>query len=206
MIRASNLPVLLCIALYERQQYRDTTLAEQLGDFAEKYVGSLPRRLKAAGKLLNSCIDLNSDQQLGLRTLVATLELYSRLNERSVVSTLAGTMMPMPILRMGSRNFLSSIWTTLKTGPSALLDDAIVKESQSIHHLYPTLPRLVQSSQSEVDEVQCLPRHHLVLHLLVHRVLWVVHALIDLAGTRQYKIRVRLLDYSSRLLPSCPNA
>jgi len=51
MIRASNLPVLLCIALYERQQYRDTTLAEQLGDFAEKYVGSLPRRLKAAGRL-----------------------------------------------------------------------------------------------------------------------------------------------------------
>lgn len=51
MIRASNFPVLLVIALYERQQYRDTTLAEQLGDFAERYVGSLPRRLKAAGKL-----------------------------------------------------------------------------------------------------------------------------------------------------------
>jgi len=50
MIRASNFPVLLCIALYERQRYRDTTLAEQLGDFAEKYVGSLPRRLKAAGE------------------------------------------------------------------------------------------------------------------------------------------------------------
>lgn len=54
MIRVSNLPVLLCIALYERQQYRDTTLAEQLGDFAEKYVGSLPRRLKAAGKRLST--------------------------------------------------------------------------------------------------------------------------------------------------------
>jgi hypothetical protein len=50
MIRASNFPVLLVIALYERQQYRDTTLAEQLGDFAERYVGSLPRRLKAAGE------------------------------------------------------------------------------------------------------------------------------------------------------------
>jgi hypothetical protein len=54
MIRASNLPVLLCIALYERHPSRDTTLAEQLGDFAEKYVGSLPRRLKAAGKLTAS--------------------------------------------------------------------------------------------------------------------------------------------------------
>jgi len=57
MIRASNLPVLLCIALYERQRYRDTTLAEQLGDFAEKYVGSLPRRLKAAGELDNVRLD-----------------------------------------------------------------------------------------------------------------------------------------------------
>jgi len=57
MIRASNLPVLLCIALYERQQYRDTTIAEQLGDFAERYVGSLPRRLKAAGKLLEYVVE-----------------------------------------------------------------------------------------------------------------------------------------------------
>ena len=57
MIRASNFPVLLVIALYERQQYRDTTLAEQLGDFAERYVGSLPRRLKAAGKLAGLSFD-----------------------------------------------------------------------------------------------------------------------------------------------------
>lgn len=56
MIRASNLPVLLVISLYERQQYRDTTVMEQLGDFAERYVGSLPRRLKAAGKLSRSGI------------------------------------------------------------------------------------------------------------------------------------------------------
>lgn len=42
--------MLLIISLYERQQYRDTTLMEQLGDFAERYVGSLPRRLKAAGQ------------------------------------------------------------------------------------------------------------------------------------------------------------
>ena len=49
MIRASNFPVLLLIALYERQQYRETTLMERIGDYAERYVGSLPRRLKAAG-------------------------------------------------------------------------------------------------------------------------------------------------------------
>lgn len=49
MIRLSNLPVLLIIALYERQKYRETSLLEQLGDFAERYVGSLPRRLRAAG-------------------------------------------------------------------------------------------------------------------------------------------------------------
>jgi hypothetical protein len=205
MIRASNLPVLLCIALYERQQYRDTTLAEQLGDFAEKYVGSLPRRLKAAGKLTTSHSKIVADQQPASKTLAATSGLYSRSSARSVASILAGTMMPMPILRMGSRNFLSSIWTTLKTRPLALLDDAIVKENQFIHHLYPTLPRLVQSSQSEVDEVRCLPHHHLVFRLLVHQVLWIDHALIDLDGTRLYKIRVRLLDYSSRLLPSCRN-
>lgn len=51
MIRLSNLPVLLVIALYERQKYRETSLLEQLGDFAERYVGSLPRRLRAAGTL-----------------------------------------------------------------------------------------------------------------------------------------------------------
>ena len=49
MIRASNLPVLLGIALYERQQYRETSLMEQIGDLAERYIGTLPRRLKAAG-------------------------------------------------------------------------------------------------------------------------------------------------------------
>jgi hypothetical protein len=50
MIRASNLPVLLGIALHERQQYRETTVMEQIGDFVERYTGTLPRRLKAAGK------------------------------------------------------------------------------------------------------------------------------------------------------------
>ncbi|WWC90990.1 uncharacterized protein L201_005929 [Kwoniella dendrophila CBS 6074] len=48
MIRISSLPVLLLIALYERQSYREQTLLEQFGDFAERYVGNLPRRLKAA--------------------------------------------------------------------------------------------------------------------------------------------------------------
>ncbi|GFZ47257.1 hypothetical protein JCM24511_05000 [Saitozyma sp. JCM 24511] len=53
MIRASNLPVLLVIALYERQKYRETTLMEQFGDFAERYVGSLPRRLRSAAGFEN---------------------------------------------------------------------------------------------------------------------------------------------------------
>ncbi|WVW79597.1 hypothetical protein I302_101566 [Kwoniella bestiolae CBS 10118] len=48
MIRVSSLPILLVIALYERQSYREQTLMEQLGDFAERYVGNLPRKLKAA--------------------------------------------------------------------------------------------------------------------------------------------------------------
>ncbi|WRT69282.1 uncharacterized protein IL334_006266 [Kwoniella shivajii] len=48
MIRVTSLPVLLAIALYERQSFREQSLMEQFGDFAEKYVGSLPRRIKAA--------------------------------------------------------------------------------------------------------------------------------------------------------------
>ncbi|OCF56114.1 hypothetical protein L486_06055 [Kwoniella mangroviensis CBS 10435] len=48
MIRVSSLPILLVIALYERQSYREQTLMEQFGDFAERYVGNLPRRIKAA--------------------------------------------------------------------------------------------------------------------------------------------------------------
>ena len=51
MIRASNFPVLLLIALYERQQYRETSMLEAMGDYMEKYVGSLPRRIKQAGEL-----------------------------------------------------------------------------------------------------------------------------------------------------------
>lgn len=50
MIRVTSVHVLLLIALYERQSYQDQGLMEQLGDFAERYVGSLPRRLKAAGE------------------------------------------------------------------------------------------------------------------------------------------------------------
>jgi hypothetical protein len=51
MIRASNFPVLLAIAVYERQQYNDTSILESIGDFAEKYLGSLPRKLMGAGQL-----------------------------------------------------------------------------------------------------------------------------------------------------------
>lgn len=49
MIRASNFPVLLAIAVYERQQYNDTSILESIGDYAEKYLGSLPRVLRSAG-------------------------------------------------------------------------------------------------------------------------------------------------------------
>jgi len=48
LIRASNLPVLMMISLYERHQYSDTGLLEALGDYAERYMGALPRKLKTA--------------------------------------------------------------------------------------------------------------------------------------------------------------
>lgn len=48
MIRASNFPVLVAIALYERQQYSESGFWERVGDWIEKYIGSLPRRLTAA--------------------------------------------------------------------------------------------------------------------------------------------------------------
>ena len=53
MIRASNLPVLLIIALYERQQYRETSIMETISDFIEKYIGNIPRRLKQAAGFEN---------------------------------------------------------------------------------------------------------------------------------------------------------
>ena len=51
LIRASNLPVLMMISLYERHQYSDTGLLEALGDYAERYMGALPRKLKTASTL-----------------------------------------------------------------------------------------------------------------------------------------------------------
>lgn len=58
MIRVTSVHILFLIALYERQSYQDQGLMEQLGDFAERYVGSLPRRLKAAGNSFHyiSCV------------------------------------------------------------------------------------------------------------------------------------------------------
>lgn len=50
MIRASNLPVLLCIALYERNKYDDTSMAEQIWDYVDDYLGYLPRKLRSAGE------------------------------------------------------------------------------------------------------------------------------------------------------------
>ncbi|KAL7421096.1 hypothetical protein Q5752_003980 [Cryptotrichosporon argae] len=48
MIRATNLPMLLLISFYERQMYQQLSVWEQVGDLTERYIGSLPRRIKAA--------------------------------------------------------------------------------------------------------------------------------------------------------------
>lgn len=37
MIRVTNLPVLMLIALYERQTYNQSTLWEQICDYADRY-------------------------------------------------------------------------------------------------------------------------------------------------------------------------
>jgi hypothetical protein len=57
MIRASNFPVLMLISLYERRQYSDTSFMEMLGDYAEHYLGTLPRKLKTASELTRSWVD-----------------------------------------------------------------------------------------------------------------------------------------------------
>ncbi|WVF65343.1 hypothetical protein IAT40_000069 [Kwoniella sp. CBS 6097] len=53
MIRVTSMPVLLLIAMYDRQSYREQSLMEQFGDFAERYVGNLPRKIKAAAGFEN---------------------------------------------------------------------------------------------------------------------------------------------------------
>lgn len=69
MIRITNLPALLLIALYERQQYKDETLLEQLWDFLDDRVGYLPRKLRAAGELSRSRLPLGqSDSKLTHRS------------------------------------------------------------------------------------------------------------------------------------------
>jgi hypothetical protein len=50
MIRITSFPILLGISLYERQTYKQESLMEQLSDAAERYVGSLPRRIRVAGE------------------------------------------------------------------------------------------------------------------------------------------------------------
>ena len=167
----------------------------------EVYLGDSKRLVSLSFRL-----DIAADQQPDLRTLAVILELYSRLNERSEAFILDGTMMPMPILRtVVNPNFPFLISMNRRTTPLPRLD-GIAQENQLTPHLYLTLLRLVQSSQLGVDEVQCLIRHHLVCPPRVHLVLWVDHVLIDLDETRQSKIRVRLLDYLSRLLPIYRNA
>ena len=97
MIRASNLPVLLAIGLYERQRYRETSLMEQFGDFTERYLGSLPRRIKAAGERCR-CSDRSSrliaiQPDLIPLALSETSGLSSRSNEKWGHSTKAGRTM-----------------------------------------------------------------------------------------------------------------
>lgn len=110
MIRGSNFPVLLVIALYERQKYRETSLMEQFGDFAEKYVGTLPRRIKSAGKSGGSGTlrQRRANSQLASRIseLAKILERFSRSSGKLAASTRTGT-------RMLSRTTWS-FWTARK--------------------------------------------------------------------------------------------
>jgi hypothetical protein len=46
MIRVTNLPVLLIIALYERQTYSNMSVWEQICDYTDHYVG----KITAAGE------------------------------------------------------------------------------------------------------------------------------------------------------------
>ena len=92
LIRATNFPVLLIVALYERRQYSDTTIMEELADFTERYVGSIPRKLTAAGEHERSIV-LAAHFQLDLTTLgpATTLTWSLKLSEKSVHFTGNGT-------------------------------------------------------------------------------------------------------------------
>jgi hypothetical protein len=50
MIRATNLPVLLIIAIYERQAYHNMSVWEQVCDYTDHYMG----KLTAAGESVAS--------------------------------------------------------------------------------------------------------------------------------------------------------
>ena len=80
MIRASNFPVLMLISLYERRQYSDTSFMETLGDYAEHYLGTLPRKLKTASKSRLLWRVLQSNEQLDLTTLPRDTTLILCLN------------------------------------------------------------------------------------------------------------------------------
>lgn len=56
MIRATNFPVLLVIALWERQTYNQQTLWEQFCDFADHYLG----RLTAASECVSKSVLMGS--------------------------------------------------------------------------------------------------------------------------------------------------
>jgi hypothetical protein len=50
MIRASSFPILLAIALYERQTYRQDPLMEQFEKWTDRWLGGLPRLVRNVGK------------------------------------------------------------------------------------------------------------------------------------------------------------
>ena len=77
--------------------------------------------------------------------------------------------------------------------------DAIVL-TRYTSRLCPTLPRLVESSRSEVGEAPCQLRRHPVCHLLVLSAQVGDRIPIDQDATRQFKTQVHLPVYSSRLL------
>src|SRR4051812_6496194 len=50
MIRASSFPILLGIALYERQTYRQDPLMEQFERWTDKWMGGFPRLIRNVGE------------------------------------------------------------------------------------------------------------------------------------------------------------
>ncbi len=54
MIRLTSFPILVLIALYERQTYRRDSLMEQLEALSDKYLGGVPKLIRNAGEFCTS--------------------------------------------------------------------------------------------------------------------------------------------------------